>query len=71
MHFRPWFVATLVIVRFNLEGYLGSYNSSCLDLVGVLHGLVLCPLLFNINISDLFLCNCESNTINYADDSTI
>lgn len=36
-------VATLVILYFNFERYLGPYNS---NLVGVHQGIVLCPMLF-------------------------
>ena len=39
-------------------------------LVGVPQGSILGPLLFNICMCDLFLCDCESN-INYADDTTL
>ena len=40
-------------------------------LIGVPQGSVLGPLLFNINMCDLFLFMSESNTANYADDTTL
>ena len=50
---------------------IGSSYSPYLDLlVGVPQGSILGPLIFNICICDLFLCDCEAN-INYADDTTL
>ena len=51
---------------------IGSSYSPYLDLlVGVPQGSFLVPLIFNIYMYDLFLYDCESNIINYADDSTL
>ena len=51
---------------------ISSSYSSYLDLlVGVHQRSILGPLLFNIYMCDLFLCDCESNIINYADDTTL
>ena len=48
-----------------------SYSPSLDLLMGVPQGSILSPLLFNIYMCDLFLCDCESNIINYADDTTL
>ena len=51
---------------------IGSSYSPYLDLlVGVPQGSILGLLLFNIYICNLFLCDCETNIINYADDTTL
>ena len=51
---------------------IGSSHSSYLDLlVGVPQESILGPLLFNIYMCDLFLCDCETNIINYADDTIL
>ena len=40
-------------------------------IVGVPQELILSPLLFKIYMYDLFLCDCESNIINYVDNTTL
>ena len=51
---------------------IGPSYSPYLDLlVGALQESILGPLLFNIYMCNLFLCDCESNIINYADDTTL
>ena len=51
---------------------IGSSYRPYLDLlVGVPQGSILGPLLFNIYMSDLFLCDFETNIINYTDDTTL
>ena len=50
---------------------ISSPYSSYLDLlVGVPQRSILGPLLFNIYMCDLLLCDSETNIINYADDTT-
>ena len=49
---------------------ISSPYSSYLDLlVGVPQRSILGPLLFNIYMCDLLLCDSETNIINYADDT--
>ena len=40
-------------------------------IVSVPQELILSPLLFKIYMCDLFLCDCESNIINYVDNTTL
>ena len=51
---------------------IGASYSPYLDLlVSVPQGSILGPLHFNIYMCDLFVCDCETNIINCADDSTL
>ena len=51
---------------------IGSFYSTYLDLpVAVPQRSILGPLLFNVYMRDLFLCNWESNIITYVDDTTL
>ena len=50
----------------------GSCYSTYLDLLlSVPQGSIFDPSFFNIYMCYLFLCGCESNFINYVDDTTI
>ena len=49
---------------------VGSSSSDLLDILyGVPQGSILGPLLFNINLYDLFLCQHSSEFSNFADDT--
>ena len=51
---------------------IGSYYSPYLDLlVGIPQGTILGSLLFNIHMCNLFLCDCQSNIINYPNETTL
>ena len=51
---------------------IGSSYSPYLDLlVAVSQESILVPLLHNIFMCDLFLCDCETNITNYANDTTL
>ena len=51
---------------------IGSSYSPYLDLlVGVRQGSIFGSLLFNIYMCGLFLCDCETNIITYAEDTTL
>ena len=68
---------SLKLVNSSLSGRtfrtkIGSSYSPYLDLlVDVPQGSILSPLLFNIYMCDLSLCDCESNIINYVDDTSL
>ena len=68
---------SLILINSFLSGRkfrtkIGSSYSPYHDLlVGVPQGTILDFLLFNMYMCYLFLCNCESNIINYADDTTL
>ena len=50
---------------------MGSSFSDLLDILyGVPQGSILGPLLFNINLCDLFLSESSSEVSNFADDTT-
>ena len=50
---------------------VGSSFSDLLDILyGVPQGFILGPLLFNVNLCDLFLCEYSSEFSNFADDTT-
>ena len=51
---------------------IGSYYSLYLDLlVGIPQGTILGSLLFNMHMCNLFLCDCQSNIINYPNETTL
>ena len=62
----------ILVDRRKFRTKIGSSYSTYLDLlVSVPQGSILGPWLFNIYMCDLFLCDCETNIINYADDTTL
>ena len=59
------------VSRRKFKRKIGSSFSPYLDLLVARQGSILGPLFFNIYLCYLFLWDCETNLINYSDDTTL